>query len=56
MAIRSLRVVRLAFAKVPASDPETKNKNLLEWIEKMAAVAQPAAIYWTVRRQITKPY
>jgi hypothetical protein len=38
------------------SQPLTKNKNLLKWIEKMAAIAQPAAIYWTVRRQITKPY
>jgi len=28
------------------SQPLTKNKNLLKWIEKMAALVQPAAIHW----------
>ena len=28
------------------SEPLTNNKNLLKWIEKMAAITQPAAIHW----------
>ena len=28
------------------SQPLTNNKNLLKWVEKMAALTQPAAIHW----------
>jgi hypothetical protein len=28
------------------SQPLTRNKNLLKWVEKMAALTQPAAIHW----------
>jgi GTP-dependent phosphoenolpyruvate carboxykinase len=28
------------------SQPPTNNKNLLKWIEKMAALTQPAVIHW----------
>ena len=30
----------------PQTQPLTTNRNLLKWIEKMAALTQPAAIHW----------
>lgn len=32
--------------KTKAAKPPTTNKHLIRWVEKMAELTQPAAIYW----------
>src|SRR5262245_4031805 len=44
---RYLRLIRSECMTVPGLDnPPTKNKQLLEWVEEMAALTQPDEVVW----------
>ena len=45
-ASQELKSPKSSNAPDSQSRPLTKNKHLLKWIEKMAALTQPAAIHW----------